>query len=97
MKLMGLPLEHLDQFLAMKDGIIRPPGHSMEDQEPVRRKTAQDIYEYFQTVIDERRGAPARPDLLGRIMDAELDGGPLPAAGAVAPEVAEPDNFYEEP
>jgi cytochrome P450 len=46
----------------------------MEDQEPVRRKTAQDIYEYFQTVIDERRGAPARPDLLGRIMDAELDG-----------------------
>jgi cytochrome P450 len=74
LKLMGLPLEHLDQFLAMKDGIIRPPGHSMEDQEPVRRKTAQDIYEYFQTVIDERREAPSRPDLLGRIMDAELDG-----------------------
>jgi hypothetical protein len=30
-------------------------------------------------------------------LDAELDGIPLPAAGALAPEVAEPDNFYEEP
>jgi cytochrome P450 len=74
LKLMGLPLEHLDQFLAMKDGIIRPEGNSMEDQEPVRKKTAQDIYEYFQTVIDERRDVPGRTDLLGRIMAAELDG-----------------------
>jgi hypothetical protein len=30
-------------------------------------------------------------------LDAELDGVPLPAAGVAAPEVAEPDNFYEEP
>jgi murein DD-endopeptidase MepM/ murein hydrolase activator NlpD len=37
--------------------------------------------------FDRRRG----------VLDAELDGVPLPAAGAVAPEVAEPDNFYEEP
>ncbi len=37
--------------------------------------------------FDRRRGA----------LDAELDGVPLPAAGAPAPEVAEPDNFYEEP
>ncbi len=74
LKLMGLPLEHLDQFLAMKDGIIRPPGNSMEEQEPVRKKTAQDIYEYFQAVIDERRKAPGLSDLLGRIMAAELDG-----------------------
>jgi hypothetical protein len=31
------------------------------------------------------------------VLDAELDGVPLPAAGVAAPEVAEPDNFYEEP
>ncbi|HTW98784.1 MAG TPA: cytochrome P450 [Acidimicrobiales bacterium] len=74
LRLMGLPLEDLDKFLAMKDGIIRPPGDTFEDQEPIRAKTAQDIYEYFQTVIDERRTEPARPDLLGRIMEAELDG-----------------------
>ena len=37
--------------------------------------------------FDRRRG----------VLDAELDGVPLPAAGAIAPEVAEPDNLYEEP
>src|SRR3984957_15495773 len=74
LRLMGLPLEDLDQFLAMKDGIIRPPGDTMEEQEPIRKKTAQDIYEYFQKVVDERRTEPSRSDLLGRIMDAELDG-----------------------
>jgi cytochrome P450 len=74
LRLMGLPLEDLDKFLDMKDGIIRPPGDTMEEQEPVRKKTAQDIYEYFQTVVDERRAEPARSDLLGRIMEAELDG-----------------------
>jgi murein DD-endopeptidase MepM/ murein hydrolase activator NlpD len=37
--------------------------------------------------FDRRRG----------VLDAELDGVPLPAAGVAAPEVAEPDNFYEEP
>ena len=74
LRLMGLPLEDLDKFLAMKDGIIRPPGDSMEEQEPIRKKTAQDIYEYFQTVVDERRAGPSRSDLLGRIMEAEVDG-----------------------
>jgi len=37
--------------------------------------------------FDRRRG----------VLDEELDGIPLPAAGVAAPEVAEPDNFYEEP
>jgi cytochrome P450 len=74
LRLMGLPLEDLDKFLDMKDGIIRPRGETMEEQEPIRKKTAQDIYEYFQTVVDERRAEPARSDLLGRIMEAELDG-----------------------
>jgi cytochrome P450 len=74
LRLMGLPLADLDKFLEMKDGIIRPPGETMEEQEPVRKKTAQDIYDYFQNVVDERRAEPAGTDLLGRIMEAELDG-----------------------
>jgi cytochrome P450 len=74
LQMMGLPLEDLDQFLAMKDGIIRPPGATFEDQEPGRKKAAQDIYRYFQAVIDKRRGEEAKGDLLGRIMASELDG-----------------------
>src|SRR5580658_9053521 len=46
LRLMGLPLDDLAMFLEMKDGIIRPPGTTMEDQEPTRRRTAQNIYAY---------------------------------------------------
>jgi cytochrome P450 len=74
LQLMGLPLADLDRFLKMKDGIIRPPGNTLEEQEPVRKQTAQDIYEYFQAVVDVRRKESPKSDLLGRIMAAELDG-----------------------
>src|ERR1700677_956480 len=73
LRLMGLPLEDLDLFLAMKDGIIRPPGATMEDQQPVRRSTANDIYAYFEKTLIERRRAPTE-DLLARIMRSEVDG-----------------------
>jgi len=71
--LMGLPIEDLGLFLSMKDGIIRPEGDSMEAQAPGRRAAAQQIYEYFQAVINERRGKPG-DDLLSRIMNSEVDG-----------------------
>jgi cytochrome P450 len=73
LRLMGLPLEDLDEFLEMKDGIIRPEGDTMQDQEPVRRATAQKIYDYFQRVIDERRHNLG-DDLLSKIIASELDG-----------------------
>jgi cytochrome P450 len=73
LRLMGLPLEDLDQFMVMKDGIIRPEGESFEDQEPIRAATAQLIYDYFQKVIDKRRH-DLGDDLLSQIMGFELDG-----------------------
>ncbi len=73
LKLMGLPLEDLDLFLAMKDGIIRPDGTTLDEQQPMRRVAADQIYEYFQKVIDERRGGPI-DGLLTRIMVSEVDG-----------------------
>jgi cytochrome P450 len=73
LRLMGLPLDDLDIFLEMKDGIIRPPGATMEEQEPVRRRTAQNIYAYFEKTLVERRRAPT-DDLLARIIGAEVDG-----------------------
>ena len=59
LRLMGLPLEDLDLFLAMKDGIIRPPGDTMEDQEPVRRETADEHLRVLRE--DPGRAAPGRP------------------------------------
>jgi cytochrome P450 len=73
LRLMGLPIEDLDLFLAMKDGIIRPPGTTVTDQEPYRRQAADDIYAYFEKVIGERREEQT-DDLLSRIMNAEIDG-----------------------
>lgn len=73
LRLMGLPIEDLDLFLAMKDGIIRPPGDTLEDQEPVRAATGAQIYEYFQKVIDQRKVSPGN-DLMSQIMASELDG-----------------------
>ncbi len=73
LRLMGLPLEDLDLFLAMKDGIIRPAGSTMEDQAPTRKKTAENIYAYFEKTLEQRRRAPTE-DLLARIMVSEVDG-----------------------
>jgi cytochrome P450 len=73
LRLLGLPLEDIDQFLDMKEGIIRPPGDSMEEQEPYRRKAADDIYRYFSKVVDERHRNPG-DDLMAKIMSAEIDG-----------------------
>jgi cytochrome P450 len=76
--LLGLPLEELPTFLAMKDGIIRPQvvvgvpsGHP--DAVQHQRKTAQSIYPYFEKVLDEREREP-RDDLLTRFLHTEIDG-----------------------
>ncbi len=73
LELMGLPYGDLDRFLAMKDGIIRPPGATMEEQAPARTQAGQDIYDYFEEVLAQRRVEPT-DDLLARIMACEIDG-----------------------
>ena len=79
--LLGLPLDELDRFLAMKDGIIRP-GHVTGTAEGSataqahQQQVADSIYEYFDKVLDERRSAP-RDDLVSRFLSAEVDGATL--------------------
>lgn len=76
--LLGLPLEELPTFLAMKDGIIRPervvgtlPGHP--DAVAHQKKTALSIYEYFDRVLDDRAADP-RDDLVTGFLETEIDG-----------------------
>jgi len=73
--LMGLPWEELPTFLRMKDGIIRPKSESgtAEDNAAVQRQTAQDIYAFFDTILDERQKAPT-DDILSHFLAAEVDG-----------------------
>jgi cytochrome P450 len=73
--LMGLPWEELDTFLRLKDGIIRPGTIEMEPEErqQIQRDTGQELYAYFDAVLDERLAAP-KDDILTRFNTAEIDG-----------------------
>jgi cytochrome P450 len=69
----GLPLDELDRFLRLKDGIIRPPGDTLEAQAEVRERTAAEIYAYFDQILEERAAEP-RDDILSGFLTAEVDG-----------------------
>jgi cytochrome P450 len=76
--LLGLPLEELPTFLAMKDGIIRPQdvvhrpyGHP--DVKAHQVATAESIYSYFEKVLDLRASRP-EDDLLSKFLVTEIEG-----------------------
>jgi cytochrome P450 len=76
--LLGLPLDELDRFLAMKDGIIRPDhvtgsSYGTKDVVEYQRKIADSIYDYFNQVLDQRE-VERRDDLLSLFLDAEVEG-----------------------
>ena len=76
--LLGLPLEELDRFLAMKDGIIRPDHvtgtrYGAKEAQDHQQKVADATYEYFEMVLDDRE-KERRDDLLSRFLDAEVEG-----------------------
>jgi len=78
LNLLGLPVDELPLFLAMKDGIIRPHvvvGTIFGSTESVahQKQTADSIYAYFDQVLDQREIEP-RDDLLSRFLDASVEG-----------------------
>jgi cytochrome P450 len=79
--LLGLPLDELDTFLTMKDGIIRPDHVTgalwgSQTAKDYQQKTADSVYEYFDKVLDERE-IERRDDLLSHFLDAEVEGNRL--------------------
>jgi cytochrome P450 len=77
LSLMGLPEEHLDLFLELKDCIIRPQERvqvrDMEHAKEIRAQTGKRIYGYFEDLIDERQKHP-REDLMSYLVQAEIEG-----------------------
>ena len=76
--LLGLPLDELDRFLTMKDGIIRPDHvtgklYGSREASDYQQKVADSVYDYFDEVLDEREGE-RRDDLLSLFLDAEVEG-----------------------
>ena len=78
--LMGLPLDDAALLLELKDGILRPGYREGVDPSDVDAVQAinQDVvvrtYEYFQALIDERRGGVHRDDVMAQVIEAEVDG-----------------------
>ena len=73
--LMGLPWDDLDAMLRMKDGIIRPGGLelTMEERQERMRQNAEDIYAFFNAILDEREKDP-QDDILTQFLNAKVDG-----------------------
>jgi cytochrome P450 len=76
--LLGLPLDELDRFLTMKDGIIRPDHvvgklYGSKEAKAYQQKVADSVYDYFNEVLDQRE-AKRRDDLLSHFLDAEVEG-----------------------
>ena len=72
LQLLGLPLEDLDQFLAWKDGVIRPEGSAGYDgRHEASAAVAQQIYDYFERAIDDHIAIP-RDDVLSAMIAANL-------------------------
>ena len=76
--LLGLPLDELDRFLTMKDGIIRPDHvtgtlYGSKEARDYQQKIADSVYDYFNEILDERE-VERRGDLLSLFLDAEVEG-----------------------
>jgi cytochrome P450 len=77
LKLMGLPEEDLSLFLRLKDGILRPHDQigtiDLEAMKRHRTATGQEIYRYFERVIERRRREPG-DDMVSFLLATEIDG-----------------------
>jgi len=73
--LMGLPWEELDTLLRLKDGIMRPGGGNADpaEQMRIRDQIGQEIYVYFDAILDEREKKPEQ-DILTEFLRAEVEG-----------------------
>jgi len=74
LELLGLPVSRAQEFIALKDGIIRPPGvKSEEHRQQLVNETGRRIYEVLEEVVDQRKAEP-KDDFISTFLSAEVDG-----------------------
>jgi len=73
LELLGLPLSGLDDFLRLKDDMIRPPGATLKEQDVRRGAAAQEVFSLFGAALDDRHRA-RRDDLLSHFAALESSG-----------------------
>jgi cytochrome P450 len=73
LQLLGLPLSRAQEFLKLKDGIIRPPVSTHDERIEYTARVGQQIYAVLQEAIEERTRQRS-DDFLSLFLDAEVDG-----------------------
>ena len=73
LQLLGLPVSRAQEFLRLKDGIIRPPVSTQGERVEYTAEVGQQIYAVLQEAIDERMQRRS-DDFLSMFLDAEVDG-----------------------
>lgn len=73
LELLGLPVSRTQEFLELKDGIIRPDASSPEERDAMVSETGRRIYAVLEEVIDARTEQP-EDDFVSGFLTAELDG-----------------------
>lgn len=81
LRLMGLPQSDLEYFLKWRDNTIRPDVElgDFEGAALIRAETASAITAYFEGAIAKARAVPETPELLSRLVYAEMEGRSLTA------------------
>jgi cytochrome P450 len=72
--LLGLPVTDLPVFLDFKEAVVRPQGATEGEQQANMRAAGDRMYGYLAAVLDERRAAVPRDDLIGGFLATEIDG-----------------------
>ena len=73
LELLGLPVSRTNEFIELKDGIIRPPVETEEERAAAVAATGARIYAVLEEVVAARQAEP-RDDFLSGFLDAEVDG-----------------------
>jgi cytochrome P450 len=73
LQLLGLPVSRRDEFLALKDGIIRPPTSDPAERIRMVDATGAQIYAVLDEALTER-AEQRQADFLSQFLDAEVDG-----------------------
>jgi cytochrome P450 len=73
LQLLGLPLDRSQEFIELKDGIIRPPVTTNAEREAYTAKVGERVYAVLQEAIDQRV-EERQDDILSMFLDAEVDG-----------------------
>jgi cytochrome P450 len=76
LRLLGLPLDDVEQFMQWRDDTVRPAGATAEEQQARREAAGAAITRYFETGLDAKLADPG-DDLLTRIAHGTVDGRPL--------------------